>query len=50
MIEKYEFVNINLSSANFIEKRLSKSSLIDVKFSNAVQGKADEAVKAIMQT
>ena len=50
MIEKYEFVNINLSSANFIEKRLSKSSLIDVKFSNAVQGKADEAIKAIMQT
>lgn len=50
VIEKYEFVNINLSSANFIEKRLSKSSLIDVKFSNAVQGKADEAVKAIMQT
>ena len=50
VIEKYEFVNINLSSANFIEKRLSKSSLIDVKFSNAVQGKADEAIKAIMQT
>ena len=49
-VEKYEFVNINIASPNFIEKRLSKSNLIGVKFNGLGAGKPEDSAKAILQT
>ncbi|GHU84879.1 hypothetical protein FACS1894198_1510 [Clostridia bacterium] len=50
VIEKYEFVNLNVTSSNFIEKRLGKSALIDVKFSGlGVKPDEKQEAKSIMQ-